>query len=83
MKQWTKAEKDSATLSFVLNYKPVGMKEVICPPITIRVKDLSDEQYKTIMNIIGGKKAYKSRKLVMKLNKETNEEQRQKPRSTS
>jgi hypothetical protein len=72
MKHFTKAERDSATVSFVLNYKPKGMKDVITSPITVKLNDLSNKEFNVIESIISGDKSYKSRKLIMKLNKETN-----------
>lgn len=76
MIQFNATEKKNATISFVINYKRAGMKEMVTHPISIRVVDLSDKESKMIMGILKNPKSYKSRKLIAKLNKETNGKQK-------
>lgn len=71
MKLFNKAERESATLSIVLNYKIKGMKEMVTHPLTVRVSELTNKEFNTILSILEDK-AYKSRKMTMSLNKQTN-----------
>jgi hypothetical protein len=71
MKHWTEADKKSAKLTFALNYMPKGFKEVVTDVMTIKLVDLSDKEYKALLAIID-KHSYRSRKMSVKLNKETN-----------
>lgn len=72
MKHWTKSERASATISFVLNYKPERMKEVVTAPITVKISALTDNEFKVILSLFESDRSYKSRKLTTQLNKETN-----------
>jgi hypothetical protein len=67
MKMFNKAERESATISITFNYKPTNGKEVVTHPHSIRLKDITDEEYNILMDVM--RKGYKSRKLKTQIKK--------------